>query len=527
MNRSSTLLGSPADLLARLRGVLPTIGALPLLVLVAAALAARAVYATQTNPHVDEYYQVWGAANVAANLSPQLPSGVLYMHGLTETYLIAPLYSVVGLNPAIMRIPSVLLGGVAVWIGYLWTVRLSGRTAGLLAAAFLAFEPHMIVWGGRIRMYQLLIVLVLAAGYATWRGFVQDDGRGWRVAAGVFTSLAALTHFAGLAFIPLPAILVGHHVVRRRRLEPDHLIWATVVAVGVAVIMIPRITAPWSVLTEAGEAIDRVVSLPGAPAFDPAATLAAVATWLQRAAGLPYAWPVLVALALWLPLVVIWRSDAPALRGVAMPLLGALLPLALFAIARPAVLSVPRYFLPAVAMLAPVIGNTLAVPVDALGQRLRLPWQHAWRLALVAIAGGALLFAGRPVWGEPLDDLEAAYRYVAARREPGEVLVTQNPVIASLVAGDPGHYFASRLSQISVITHNGRVMDRWTGSPVIATRESMCRLLDGTDAVWLIISGDLLSQAEAPLRVLVRARFTLQYSEAFMQVFVAREPCTA
>lgn len=479
--------------------------------LIGAAFGIRLWYAAMSNLHEDEYYQAWAAATVAQTWTPRLASDVLYVHGVTTTYLVAPLYAIFEFNPFVLRLPSAVLGALAVLIAFVWTRRIGGFTAAVIAAAFIGFEPHMIVWGGRIRMYQALVVLALAIGYATWRGFIEDDQPRWKIASGVLAALTVFTHFTGIALVAVPTIVVAWHAIAKRRLDQSHLIWAWIVASALAFQIAHRFTTPPVSLAAAGP-IDRGFALPVQPEFRPDRTLEEVASWLGSLATRAYSVPVLIAIGVWPPIVLVGRSSA-TLRTVAYPLLLALVPLAGISLLSPEHLATPRYLLAGLAMLAPVIGLTFTLPADALSV-------HAPRLVGCALRAGtavimitALLFSGHAIWESPEEDLRAAYAYVAAKHGPDDAIVAQHPPIVEMLAHRSAYYLIPGLPTPEVRVKDGAYVDPWTGNPVAFRARELCELLNTHERVWVVALGGQLSRLEAEAEVLLTDRFQVGYAE--------------
>src|SRR5436309_3125309 len=110
---------APAELAsARRRSLNP---AWAVVALIALAFVLRLAAADQMPQHVDEGNMLLGIQTVADRGWPMLPSGVLYIHGATLSYLLAPLAKL-GLldylHPLPMRVPSAIFGAVAVWLTY-------------------------------------------------------------------------------------------------------------------------------------------------------------------------------------------------------------------------------------------------------------------------------------------------------------------------------------------------------------------------------------------------------------------------
>ena len=115
---------------------------LPPIVLVGFLL--RLAVADRFPPHVDEGNMLLGITTVAERGWPMLPSDVLYIHGATLSYLLAPLAKL-GLldylHPLPMRLPSAIFGALD-GITLTWALGRAeqgalGRAAGQLADVLL------------------------------------------------------------------------------------------------------------------------------------------------------------------------------------------------------------------------------------------------------------------------------------------------------------------------------------------------------------------------------------------------------
>jgi hypothetical protein len=136
---------------------------LPPIVLV--GLLLRLAAAARLPQHLDEGNMLLGIRAVAEQGWPLLPSGVLYLHGATISYLLAP-FARLGLvdyaNLFPLRAVSSLFGALAVYVTYRLARVVTGSIpAGLLAAMLVAVDPLSVIWGGFVRMYALLQALTL------------------------------------------------------------------------------------------------------------------------------------------------------------------------------------------------------------------------------------------------------------------------------------------------------------------------------------------------------------------------------
>ncbi len=128
-----------------------------------------------------------------------------YLHDAAEQNPLAADYRAF----RIARLVSVLLGAITVWLAYgLGRQMVPGdERVGLLAAAFLAFNPQFVFITASVNNDVLTAVLGAALVY-TAVAAATKPARRWFVALGVLMGLALLTKFALLAFWPLAVLAV-------------------------------------------------------------------------------------------------------------------------------------------------------------------------------------------------------------------------------------------------------------------------------------------------------------------------------
>ncbi len=109
---------------------------------------------------------------------------------------------VFGFNSASMLIPQALMGVASVWLLYAGVRRISGPTAGLLAAAALAFTPVAALMFRFNDPDAVMVLLMIASAYCTVRALPQASGR-WIALAGVALGFAFLAKMLeGLMVVP-------------------------------------------------------------------------------------------------------------------------------------------------------------------------------------------------------------------------------------------------------------------------------------------------------------------------------------
>jgi len=130
------------------------------------AVLIRVAGARTFTPQADEPASILAAHQIAESGVPVLPSGTLYLHGATLSYLLTPfVWAGYGdlQDLTVMRMVSVLFGTLAVALTYVLGKRVSGAAwVGVLAAFLLAIDPVSVEWGSLARMYSVLQATTLA-----------------------------------------------------------------------------------------------------------------------------------------------------------------------------------------------------------------------------------------------------------------------------------------------------------------------------------------------------------------------------
>jgi len=156
-------------------------------------------YVQSVSLHVDEFTTLWAARQAQAHGAPWMPSGVLYTRGVLHTYLVAAFASLAGTSISAARMLSVIFGLLTIVASFGVGKRNWSTGVGLIAAAGLTLLPEAIVWSGRARFYSLLQLAVLLMLWAAWEWIQsepkQDSRKSWSWAL-VFTSLFAVALFS-------------------------------------------------------------------------------------------------------------------------------------------------------------------------------------------------------------------------------------------------------------------------------------------------------------------------------------------
>ena len=467
-------------------------------------LTLRLVAARWLSFHVDEQFSLLAAHTVAARGIPLLPSGVPYLHGATLSYLLAPLLrfgigDLSDLRP--LRFVSAGAGALTVVLAYGLARDLIGvRWAALLAAVPVALDPLGVQWGAYVRMYALLQALVVAVLWIFLR--IVRDGPTVRRAIGLVVAFwaATFTHVEVVVLLP-PMVLVAL-AQRDRRLPGARGLLAA--ALGASALAPLALIAATHTLSAAPDR--RLTTLPDTAVLGEHLIHVGhvlqpdLADWRGLFAHNAFAdlMPALLAV---LSGVLIARCVFPAdgeVDGVPpRRVVAALLAcywLPILAVATFTVAQQPRHLL----FLQPLGSIIIAVAAAELVRGIR---SARPTLARVGVSGLALLALAAPVGGlqhlanhRVVDaDYASAVRYVADHHAPGQPVVSAFTPVAYLALGarEDLRYLVrlsdgSLLQSYTVRTAAGAEIDRWVGSPAVASLADLCRLLEQQPESWVI-----------------------------------------
>jgi hypothetical protein len=135
-------------------------------------------------------------------------------------YILLWLWRFLGRSDLVLRLPSVLAGTAAVWVGYRWLSAAFNRRAGLVGATLLAFAPEMVALSAEVRSYVLEILIVLLALWCLERG-LRGSARAMLL-TGLVLALAILTHYSAL---PVAVALGGYALAELVRRRPPSRVW--------------------------------------------------------------------------------------------------------------------------------------------------------------------------------------------------------------------------------------------------------------------------------------------------------------
>ena len=496
-------------------------------------------YATQVQLHVDEFTTLWAARQVQEHGAPLMPSGVLYTRGLLSSYLVALAQQIAGDAPLVGRTLSILFGVAAVLTVFLvgrrgWTARV-----GWVAAVGLTLLPEIVVWSSRARFYSPLVFFALLM---MWIAFVMTRPPStapadphparWRIHL-LFVLVFALALFSQEQTILLyPPILLALWAWRGWRyfLQPPALVThLSVVGLMVLRFVIEQVGQPgYFGEMQTHKAYLRLFDdIPGA--------WQSYGRLLLEGSRLP--WSVLTLVAVAAALFALWRLARQARdSGDERRLLDRLPHF------HQATLFFGLQFFFVVALFFTVIGNNyrdsryllLVEPCWMLLGGAGLVWlvdrvfQTNWQRWL-ATGAGALLLAW---WMWPLtanaltqeaEGYQAALAYVAAQRQPDDIVMSPQPPACAWSMGEPCDYYVTQRNWYTYVTpRNGKLVDRWSGAELLNTTAQLEEVIKAASRVWIITDSERLGRRfeDDFLRVIVE-QFTKVYTADGVAVLVA------
>jgi hypothetical protein len=134
------------------------------------------------------------------------------LFGLSFTYL-HQRHEIFADASTAFRFPGMCMGGLALWVTYLFGARAYGRWSGLMAAVLLGLMPR-VFFNAHLACFDVPIMAMwVLCIYVYWRS-VQAGGLWWALAAGVVYGLTLLTkHNAWM----LPGVFIPHAIAVHMR----------------------------------------------------------------------------------------------------------------------------------------------------------------------------------------------------------------------------------------------------------------------------------------------------------------------
>jgi len=247
-----------------------TVGALAALALVVRLLALLAVghFHLAADPADYDHHARSIAAGHGYPSSPVAP-GPTARRPPAFPYLLGAVYRLTGSSVTAGRVAQAAIGSIAVLFVALIAYELWGRRVAIVAGAFAAFLPPLVVDGLTLLSEPLFVAFELAAVFAIlrWRRHARWP---WLCAAGVLAGLAILTRSNG-ALLLLPLLVAARP---RRPWRDLHSYRAPLALLACTVVTV----APWTVR-------NAIVMHRFVPVSDQAGTLAGTYNAYSRAHG--------------------------------------------------------------------------------------------------------------------------------------------------------------------------------------------------------------------------------------------------
>jgi 4-amino-4-deoxy-L-arabinose transferase-like glycosyltransferase len=474
--------------LVQVRWAIPA--AILVLILVAAGPRLAGLNAPDGRLHKDEALQALAADGVLHNGLPAWPTGRISTRGLVNSYLMAPSFALLGRHDFSARLPSALAGILLVPLVFLFGRAVSGTTAGLAAASFVALSGPLVEWSRNAWPPSIFLLLFTLSAYCGYRGFVGRRG-GWQIAAAATFCLALLSYELAVLLPGGVGLYLGLQFAQRRwdwyRGRPTLLAFAVLLG-GVA--LFGLLALAFRLGTLAGPASLEAYVLPGR--LDNS-----VGFYLGELTA-EYT-PLLLAGLLGLPLLARARP-----RGTAY-LLG-LLGLAFFV---PALVlqnkQQVRYLLPAYPLLAVLAA---AATVRLAGRLSRAGRLERWR-PLLGVGGLVVVFglSLRSDFAAAVDRLRAPtpgptwlQSLQAEGIEPSDLLLTEGPDIVYFYLGRADFYFYRGPFERYSYRASDAIRLLSTNSAYIREHADFRRLVEAANpgrTLWVLGRADIMQQWSA------------------------------
>jgi 4-amino-4-deoxy-L-arabinose transferase-like glycosyltransferase len=463
-------------------------------------------YAQDVSFFVDEYLTARAADRILSRGVPLLPSGNFYSHGLLLSYMETVVLGLGGSESWLMRLPVLLLSTAAIPLGFWFGRRIGSPSAGLVAAALLAFSPESILWGGRLRMYGTLQFFVLLATIAFYMWVVEKQDRASRRWFFTLAFWAALfSHAEAMLLLPVWGLWALAQRGWRWCLRVPNLLAFALAGAAVA--------AEWA-LRRIGPPVQSRVS---AGILEPVSREYLTAGWdwpgVQKVITPLFLTPVylpltLVALAgiLFLALGGVrrrlpagfWEQRAMIyLYALVLPVLALLL----FGVdpswksPRYGLMLLPHYFLIAGLWLA-WLGRWLQAQV---GRR----WGWAGTALMVILISVLAWPSAQAATRESVPAYKWGFSYVEEHGEPDDAVITFLCPAAFLHLGKCDYLAIPEDFSGFAFQKEGRWVSGWDEVPILDSAGSLQRALAAAPEAWFVID---------------EGRFARRYENAFLQV---------
>ncbi len=495
--------------------------------------------------HIDEFTSMLAAKMVAERGLPILPSGLFYDHGLLYSFLSGALIAFAGFREEIARWPVLLISVLTIAAYYLTAWRLfDSRITGLLAATLATFDDPSIMWGARARMYAPAHIFVLLSLACLLESTLKRPSQRGRYLFLTLLVAALFSHTVTFVIVlPMAILLLVFTVAYRREwLRHPHL-WKVAVAGLIALAVVVAVVA----LGQTGSTVSLQDSSADAPPplgleflrgfFSPGLEWSRFDNLVGFFEASEYRWlqPV-VALSLMATLYRLLRHRITFV-DVALLFLGLFTVLVVFQMGALLadvwslsrylfIVALPAFLLLSAESLARLVGWLAYLMSRAIGKPGRLDWTRAG----VPLVGMVLVLAswGPAAWDAAhirgTGDYHTAFAFVRESWQPGDKVITFHPAAAYLYLGRCD-YYANQVTA-KVLQDEGDeslLVDRYTGSPLIDSVETLDAVLAESERVWFVVDKSRLNTRYVPFFTQqIFAQMDFVYQSGDVPVFVSR-----
>jgi hypothetical protein len=535
-----------------------------ILLLLLLAFALRLSHLLAGIFHIDEYISMLAAQMTAQKGAPILPSGLLYHQGLLLSYLAVPLIKWVGFREEIARWPSLLAGVLAVATFYRVGRRiLQSSLAGLLALTLATFDPEMILWSARMRMYALASLLMLLGFYFLLQGVLLRPNRFDRLLGVAFSLAAILTHSVAVVALPVwsLALLIGLWLGQRKfKFDWYHqksvilelVIAGMLLAIGVAFAVGGQIPflSPGAAADGSGNGGGSGLEGVFNKFLDPGFSWQRVDDFIYMYTAAEYR-PLLIlaALSFGLALLAAMRGRLTR-RDLAVMCLGlvflltiAELGLALTSTWRKTrylfILCHPSFLLLAADGLARVFEKLPRLltsrPPTTDRQERSLPLGPPKGIPLLLTPRFAYLlpvFLIAAYWAGPALGVALAkgtggyhtiFKWVESQWQEGDRVMTVHPSAAYLYLGRSDYYATQGTARVFADDESEELVDRYVGSTLIDSVEGLNKALSESPRLWFVVDNNrLFSRYEPLFTQQLFAQMNVQRQDSGVLVFLSQ-----
>lgn len=382
--------------------------------------------------------------------TPEYPSGIDSHR--SKPFLITTALSVsyFGLNDFALRLPSVLISILVVYVVFNWSKEVFGFKVGSLASVIISFSSWHIAMSQNARMYMLFQFLYITTFYFLYR-YIKSEENYYLLLVLIFMCLSVLTHITGyilLVTVPL-LILFSSNISLKRNLVK--LIPVIVIATVVAELFYFDLSHIFS----------RFV-------FDPSSAIEHVLWWSSNLT--------LTLLAGILGMKTIYREQRDVFNYFAVAIIP---PVSVYFFLVD--LAASRYLF--------FILPFLTISASLYIVRFVEGFDYSKKIYIISIAALAVIFtSGNPLDPElgaysPQSDYKSAYKSIEDNFTENDILVVGRPLPADHYLRKPDYVLIEKDFADKPII-NGT--EYYSGSPTISSKTQFNEMIQRHESGWLV-----------------------------------------